>query len=75
FITTLATGMEQQVTFGPGNDEDPTWSPDGYFLAFTSSRSGGYQLYVTTKHGDSAKHIPTGTADATAPAWGPVPWP
>jgi TolB protein len=60
---------ERQVTFGPGNDEDPAWGPDSYFLAFSSDRSGRYQLYVSTRHADEAKKIPTGRGAATSPAW------
>ncbi len=62
---------ERQVSFGPGNDEDPAWGPDSYFLAFSSDRSGTYQLYITTRHADEAKKIPTGQGAATSPAWRP----
>ncbi|MDZ7762639.1 MAG: hypothetical protein U5L00_20620 [Desulfovermiculus sp.] len=62
---------ERQVSFGPGNDEDPAWGPDSYFLAFSSDRSGKYQLYVSTRHADEAKRIPTGGEAATSPAWRP----
>jgi TolB protein len=57
------------VTFGPGNDEDPSWGPDSYFLAFSSDRTGSYQLYVSTRHADEAKKIPTGRGAAASPAW------
>ncbi|MFW6325164.1 MAG: hypothetical protein ACOC0T_00325 [Desulfovermiculus sp.] len=62
---------ERQVSFGPGNDEDPSWGPDSYFLAFSSDRSGSYQLYVSTRHADEAKKIPTGQGEAASPAWRP----
>jgi TolB protein len=64
-------GSERQVSFGPGNDEDPAWGPDSYFLAFSSDRSGTYQLYVTTRHAEEPKKIPTGEGAATSPAWKP----
>lgn len=48
------------MTFGAGSDEDSTWSPDGYFIAFASNRSGPSQIYLTTKHGDEPILIPTG---------------
>ena len=62
---------ERQVTFGPGNDEDPSWGPDSYFLAFSSDRSGSYQLYISTRHADEAQKIPTGQGAAASPAWRP----
>ena len=35
----------QQRTFGPGNDQGPTWSPDSGALVFYSDRSGLDQVY------------------------------
>ncbi len=69
FVHDLVTGRETQVSFGPGNDEEPAFGPDGYFIAFSSSRSGEYQLYLTTRHGDPAKRIPV-QGPAFSPAWG-----
>lgn len=34
------------ITFGPGNDQVPTWSRDGRRIVFFSDRSGVDQLYV-----------------------------
>lgn len=69
FVHDLDSGLERQITFGPGWDEDPAFGPDGYFVAFTSSRSGGYKLYLTTRNGDDPILIPTGSGEATMPAW------
>lgn len=68
----LVSGLERQVTFGSGNDETPTFAPDGYFIVFSSNRSGQYKLYLTTRHGDDPVEIPTGSGEATAPAWRPA---
>ncbi|MEO6323225.1 MAG: BamA/TamA family outer membrane protein [Thermoanaerobaculia bacterium] len=35
----------EQVTWGEGNDEDPSLSPDGKRLYFTSSRGGIFNIY------------------------------
>lgn len=70
FVHDLRTGEEKQVSFGPGSDEQPEFAPDSYFLAFTSSRSGKRQIYLTTRHGGEARRIPTGNGDASFPAWG-----
>lgn len=70
FVHDMTSGQERQLTFGPGNDEDPAFGPDGYFLAFSSSRNGKYQIYLTTRHGDPAMMVPTGSGIAKAPAWG-----
>ena len=73
FVHDLLTGMERQVTFGPGSDEQPAFAPDSYFIAFMSTRSGQPQIYLTTRHGGDAKRVPTGNGDARFPAWGMIP--
>ncbi|MBC7225745.1 MAG: PD40 domain-containing protein [Thermoflexales bacterium] len=35
----------------PARDTDPTWSPDGRFLAFASDRDGDSEIYVTNADG------------------------
>ena len=39
-------------------------------VAFTSTRSGTQQIYLTTRHGGPAKHLPTGAGNAAFPRWG-----
>ena len=34
-----------RITFGATTDENPVWSPDGRFVAFSSERDGFYQLF------------------------------
>jgi len=69
FAMDLRTGEERQISFGPGNDEQPAFAPDGYFVAFTSTRQGPKQVFLTTRHGDPAVQVPTG-GDGSFPAWG-----
>ena len=70
FVQDMVTGEERQVTFGPGSDEQPSFCADSYFIAFTSSRGGGRNIYLTTRHGGDAKKIPTGGGSASFPRWG-----
>ncbi len=70
FVHDLETGYERQITFGPGSDEEPAFGPDGYFVAFSSNRGGkGYRIYMTTRHGDAPMLVPTGSGEASMPAW------
>lgn len=42
---------ETRFTFDPANDQSPAWSPDGSQIAFNSSRSGVFDLYVKSASG------------------------
>jgi TolB protein len=46
FVRTLATYTNKRLTFSAGEDQGPTWSPDGTRIAFTSRRSGKYQIWT-----------------------------
>jgi eukaryotic-like serine/threonine-protein kinase len=53
WIHDVATGAKRRVTESKGNDNQPTWSPDGKKIAFTSSRSGNYHLYLKSLDPDT----------------------
>ncbi len=46
WLAPLAGGTPRQITFGPGSDMAPRWSPDGRTLAFISTREDGAQVWV-----------------------------
>lgn len=70
FVQDMLTGIERQITFGPGSDEQPSFCADSYFIAFASTRGGGRGIYLTTRHGGDAKQVPTGGGQASFPRWG-----
>lgn len=45
-IEDLATGATQNITQNSGYDTDPSWSPDGSQLVFSSSRQGAWDIYL-----------------------------
>jgi Tol biopolymer transport system component len=58
------------LTQGAGG-VDPTWSPDGTRIAFSSARNNNYDIYVMDAQGGSVKQL-THTSWAEAePAWSP----
>lgn len=48
FLVPARGGDVRQISFGPGSDVGPQWSPDGSMLTFASDRRspGRFQLYV-----------------------------
>ena len=38
--------MISQVTFDPVLAGEPSWSPDGRFLAYSSDRNGNFDIWV-----------------------------
>jgi TolB protein len=65
-------GTNQAVLTSSGSNEDPSWSPDGYHLVFSSLRSGERNLYTITFDGTNERQITSG-GGYSGPAWGPFP--
>lgn len=54
------------------NDTDPTWSPDGRAIAFTSFRSSGQgDIWVMDGNGSNRKELTFSVAVDADPAWSP----
>jgi Tol biopolymer transport system component len=45
WIVDLTSGVRTRFTFDPATDSQPTWSPDGRFIAWMSNRGGKWGLY------------------------------
>jgi eukaryotic-like serine/threonine-protein kinase len=60
-----------KLTHEPGFSESPTWSPDGTLLAFTSNRSGNFQIYVRRIEGGQEVNITNDPAQDIQPAFSP----
>lgn len=59
-----------QLTF-IGNNEEPTFSPDGMFIAFTSDRDGVKSIYLMRANGEAQKRITPLNTKAYSPRWSP----
>jgi len=55
WIFDLARGASSRFTFDRADDFNPTWSPDGARLAFTSIRKGHRNLYLKSAAGTTAE--------------------
>jgi TolB protein len=55
----------------PYADLEPAWSPDGGFLAFVSTRTGGYDIHVSAADGSDAIRLTRNVSENRRPAWSP----
>ncbi len=63
-----------QLTYGKDSASSPHWSPDGHFLAFTSSREGaakGAQVWVFDRRGGEAQQVTNVKEDLGGFRWSP----
>jgi Tol biopolymer transport system component len=61
-----------RLTFGPGLQTDPAFSPDGKFIAFASDRAGNFDIWVQALSGGSEPvQVTKSPAHDTQPAWSP----
>jgi TolB protein len=64
-------GTLHQLTTGAATDDNPVWSPDGRWIAFSSDRSGKRELHVVAAEGGSPTQITNNGARVAYPAWSP----
>src|SRR6266498_2264173 len=64
-------GDAYQMTFGEKPSTNPDWSPDGRWIAFTSSRSGKNNLYLMRSTGGEAEMITDVKSGVGGLAWSP----
>ena len=69
-VKDLGSGKMTRITQGQGNNEEPTFSPNGRVVAFSSSRDGG-GVYLANADGTGKQRKISGSA--TSLDWGPAP--
>ncbi len=60
------TGL-RRLTTSPGDDFDPSWSPDGTRIAFRRERSGEPEIWIMNVDGTEQRRL----TDGLSPAWSP----
>jgi Tol biopolymer transport system component len=53
------------------DDFEPTWSPDGAFIAFVTHRDGNAEIYRMDTTGHATARLTNNPADDRDPAWSP----
>jgi dipeptidyl aminopeptidase/acylaminoacyl peptidase len=79
WVFDVAAKKEEQITTGSFDDSNPSWSPDGMMLAFTSERAADPDrdnntdvFVVEARKGASIKQLTTWLGpDGGRPAWSP----
>lgn len=71
YIIPYKGGEARRLTHAEGRDNQPRFSPDGKWLAFTSSRSGQSQIWLLPLDGGEAKQLTDLSTGASSPQWTP----
>jgi TolB protein len=59
---------EHRLTRGVRRNENPSWSPDGHYITFSSTRSGAKNIYVMYLNGENQRPL-TKDGGKSFPAW------
>src|SRR5678816_618910 len=60
-----------QLTFEPGLETDPSWSPDGRFIAYSSDQSGNFDIWVRSVGEGNSVQVTSSQAHDWQPNWSP----
>jgi TolB protein len=63
------SGLTQLTTVR--NNEDPSFSPDGRYITFSSDRDGVKGIYIMRANGEYQKRISPKNLRASGPRWAP----
>jgi TolB protein len=70
-LSAAAQEGPRQITSGEKRDRDPAISPDGKYLAFSSNRTGSFNLFVMTLGESGVLQLTQGKKDDHSPSWSP----
>jgi TolB protein len=68
-VIDLVTGQDQLLTTGPASHENPSFSPNGEWIAFDSRRPGGRRhIYIMSQDGRYTRQVTT-RGNNSHPSW------
>jgi len=71
WVYDLAQKKEKQITFGPGNKENPSFAPNSLHLVYNSSNGSESELYIINLNQSEAVKISSGPGSKHFPSWEP----
>jgi WD40 repeat protein len=73
YVMGVDGGNQTRLTFADAADTDPSWSPDGSQIVFSSTREGGYfEIYVMDADGSNSIRLTTAdNMPEYSPQWSP----
>lgn len=64
-------GTANRLTVHEALDCYPRWSPDGKFIAFTSNRTGNYDIFLVPSEGGAARQVTYNSSNDWINDWSP----
>ncbi|MBI3995750.1 MAG: PD40 domain-containing protein, partial [Nitrospirae bacterium] len=61
----------KRLTFAGKGEDDPSWSPDGRYILFTSQRDGNQEVYIMNLDGSDQRNLSKSPALDWNPFWSP----
>jgi Tol biopolymer transport system component/predicted Ser/Thr protein kinase len=72
WLLDLARAVTTRLTFDPGSDYTPVWSPDGTRITFGATRKDFEDIYLKPAAGGAAEQLLLSSSDDKAPSsWSP----
>ena len=71
FVANVDGSGMRNLTFSPGIDTSPTWSPTGTQIAFISDRSGTPQVWIMDSDGSNLRRLVEEGGHCDSPDWSP----
>jgi TolB protein len=78
FIVNPDGRQMERLTLDQGDNEKPSFSPDGRFIAFQSNRASagrgkqkGYRIFVMNRDGGEQRALTIPLHEVTMPSWSP----